>query len=236
MNEVLGTTAGNAVEVREAIAYLAGEGGPGGREPRQHEVTMALSAELLVIGGLFAGVADARAACERALASGEAARAVRAHGRRPRRAGRPAGAARTHYLPLPEVTLPVFAGPRRVHRRGGRSGDRPGDRRHGRRAVARRPGDRPRGRASRGSRPSAPRSGPTARSASSTRGTVAQAEAAAAEFRAAVTIADAPPAAGAGRAGADRGVARSRTGRRRRCAARGPSADLQERQRRLRRT
>jgi len=33
MNEVLGTTAGNAVEVREAIAYLAGEGGPGGREP-----------------------------------------------------------------------------------------------------------------------------------------------------------------------------------------------------------
>ena len=27
MNEVLGTTAGNAVEVREAIAYLAGEGG-----------------------------------------------------------------------------------------------------------------------------------------------------------------------------------------------------------------
>ena len=34
---------------------------------------MALSAELLVTGGLFATVADARAACERALASGEAA-------------------------------------------------------------------------------------------------------------------------------------------------------------------
>ena len=68
--KVLGTTAGNAVEVREAIAYLAGEerGGPGGtmgREPRQHEVTMALSAELLVIGGLFASVADARAALSR---------------------------------------------------------------------------------------------------------------------------------------------------------------------------
>ena len=73
MNQVLGRTAGNAVEVREAIAYLTGEGGPDAREPRQHEVTMALSAELLVTGGLFADVSAARAACERALASGAAA-------------------------------------------------------------------------------------------------------------------------------------------------------------------
>jgi thymidine phosphorylase len=70
MNEVLGTTAGNAVEVVEAIAYLRGDGP---REPRQHEVTLALAAELLVTGGLRASVDDARAACERALASGEAA-------------------------------------------------------------------------------------------------------------------------------------------------------------------
>ncbi len=112
MNEVLGTTAGNAVEVREAIDYLAGEerGGPGGtkgREPRQHEVTMALSAELLVIGGLFAHVADARAACERALASGEAAerfaRMVAALGGPADLLERPDA-----YLPLPEVTVPVF--------------------------------------------------------------------------------------------------------------------------------
>ncbi len=107
MNEVLGTTAGNAVEVREAIAYLVGEGGPDGREPRLHEVTMALSAELLVIGGLFATAADARAACERALASGAAAerfaRMVAALGGPADLLERPDA-----YLPLPEVTLPAF--------------------------------------------------------------------------------------------------------------------------------
>jgi thymidine phosphorylase len=107
MNQVLGRTAGNAVEVREAIAYLAGEGGPDAREPRQHEVTMALSAELLVTGGLFASVADARAACERALASGEAAerfaRMVAALGGPADLLERP-----DTYLPLPEVTMPVL--------------------------------------------------------------------------------------------------------------------------------
>ncbi|HYN47601.1 MAG TPA: thymidine phosphorylase, partial [Candidatus Nanopelagicales bacterium] len=107
MNEVLGTTAGNAVEVREAVAYLTGEGGPDAREPRQHEVTMALSAELLVIGGIFANVGDARAACERALASGEAAerfaRMVTALGGPADLLERP-----DTYLPLPEVTMPVL--------------------------------------------------------------------------------------------------------------------------------
>ncbi len=145
MNEVLGTTAGNAVEVREAIAYLAGEGGADGREPRQHEVTMALSAELLVIGGLFAGVADAREACERALGSGEAAERF---ARMVAALGGPAD-----LLERPG-RLPAAAGgdgarvrcPRRVHRRRGRARDRPGDRRDGRRASPSRPGDRPRGR------------------------------------------------------------------------------------------
>ena len=106
MNEVLGTTAGNAVEVREAIDYLAGEGGPAAREPRQHEVTMALSAELLVTGGLFGSTADARAACERALASGEAAERF---GRMVAALGGPADLLERPdtYLPLPEVTVPV---------------------------------------------------------------------------------------------------------------------------------
>ena len=107
MNEVLGTTAGNAVEVREAIAYLVGEGGPDGREPRLHEVTMALSAELLVTGELFGSTGDARAANERALASGEAAerfaRMVAALGGPTDLLERPDA-----YLPLPEVTVPVF--------------------------------------------------------------------------------------------------------------------------------
>ncbi|MFH0751231.1 MAG: thymidine phosphorylase [Chloroflexota bacterium] len=104
MNQVLGTAAGNAVEVREAIAYLAGEGE---REPRQHEVTIELAAELLVTGGLHPSVAEARAACERALASGEAAerfaRMVAALGGPADLMERP-----DTYLPLPAVTVPVL--------------------------------------------------------------------------------------------------------------------------------
>ena len=65
MNEVLGTTAGNAVEVREAIDYLRGS-----REPRLHEVTIALAGSLIEQGGL---AEDGRAAAERALQSGAAA-------------------------------------------------------------------------------------------------------------------------------------------------------------------
>ena len=48
MNQVLGRSAGNALEVGEAIAYLTGAA----RDPRLHEVVMALGAELLVRGGL----------------------------------------------------------------------------------------------------------------------------------------------------------------------------------------
>jgi thymidine phosphorylase len=66
MDEVLGTTAGNAVEVREAIDYLTGAA----REPRLHEVTLALAGSLLEQAGLQD---DGRAAAERALESGAAA-------------------------------------------------------------------------------------------------------------------------------------------------------------------
>jgi thymidine phosphorylase len=66
MDEVLGTTAGNAVEVREAIDYLTGAA----REPRLHEVTIALAASLIEQGGL---AEDGRAAAQRALDSGAAA-------------------------------------------------------------------------------------------------------------------------------------------------------------------
>src|SRR3954447_8025315 len=44
MNEVLGTTAGNALEVREAVDHLTGAS----REERLHEVTVALAATVLV--------------------------------------------------------------------------------------------------------------------------------------------------------------------------------------------
>jgi len=193
MNEVLGTTAGNAVEVREAIAYLAGEGGADGREPRQHEVTMALSAELLAIGGLFTGVADAREACERALESGEAAerfaRMVAALGGPADLLERPDA-----YLPLPEVTLPVFAaragfiaaedaraiGLAIVGMGGGRvRADQAIDHAVGFTRVA----------------PVGAEVGPERPLCIVHARSVAMAEAAAAEYRAAVTIADAPPAA-----------------------------------------
>jgi thymidine phosphorylase len=70
MNQVLGSTVGNSLEVMEAIAYLRGDGV---REPRQHEVTLALSAELLVLGGLATDTAAARSKLQTALDSGAAA-------------------------------------------------------------------------------------------------------------------------------------------------------------------
>src|ERR1700733_2857350 len=70
MNQVLGRTAGNAVEVRESIDLLTGTGTP---DPRLLEVTLALSVELLVLGGVHTDGASARGAAEAALASGAAA-------------------------------------------------------------------------------------------------------------------------------------------------------------------
>jgi thymidine phosphorylase len=69
MNEVLGRTAGNAVEVRESIDHLTGAAS----DPRLREVTLALSAELLRLGGLHPDDGSARAAAERALDDGAAA-------------------------------------------------------------------------------------------------------------------------------------------------------------------
>jgi thymidine phosphorylase len=67
MDRPLGRTAGNALEMREAILYLKGE-----REPRLHEVTRALAIEMLNLAGV-AKRDDAARRIDRALASGEAA-------------------------------------------------------------------------------------------------------------------------------------------------------------------
>lgn len=69
MNQVLGTEVGNALEMMEAIGYLKGEA----RDPRLHEVTMALGAELLVLGGLAGDAAAARTKLQAALDGGAAA-------------------------------------------------------------------------------------------------------------------------------------------------------------------
>jgi thymidine phosphorylase len=69
MDRVLGRTAGNAVEVGESIEALTGAR----VDERLREVTLALGAELLVLGGVEADTAAARAAAERALDGGAAA-------------------------------------------------------------------------------------------------------------------------------------------------------------------
>jgi thymidine phosphorylase len=69
MNQVLGRTAGNAVEVRESIDELTGAA----QDPRLREVTLALTAELLVLGGLYGDARAASVAALDALESGVAA-------------------------------------------------------------------------------------------------------------------------------------------------------------------
>jgi len=69
MNQVLGHSAGNAVEVREAIDHLTGASG----DTRLRAVTLHLCAELLVLGRVHADLDGARAAAERALEGGAAA-------------------------------------------------------------------------------------------------------------------------------------------------------------------
>ncbi len=69
MNQVLGRTAGNAVEVRESIDHLRGDA----HDERLLEVTLALCAELLVLGGSHPDSDSALAAARSALESGAAA-------------------------------------------------------------------------------------------------------------------------------------------------------------------
>jgi thymidine phosphorylase len=69
MDQPLANAAGNAVEVRWAIDYLEGRH----RGSRPHGVTMALAAELLVLGRLEADIDAAHGKLERMLANGRAA-------------------------------------------------------------------------------------------------------------------------------------------------------------------
>lgn len=69
MNQALGRSAGNAVEVCEAIEFLRGEN----IDPRLYEVTITLCAEMLILGGLAADSQAARMKCDTVLRSGRAA-------------------------------------------------------------------------------------------------------------------------------------------------------------------
>lgn len=80
MNEVLGTTAGNTLEVLEAIDLLSGVA----QDERLRELTLVLAAELLTMSGLARDVTEARRRADAALRRGDAletfARMVRAMG------------------------------------------------------------------------------------------------------------------------------------------------------------
>ncbi|WP_395703402.1 thymidine phosphorylase, partial [Aquabacterium sp.] len=69
MNQPLGTTAGNALELQEALDFLDGRA----REPRLTDVTLALAARMLRLSGLAPDLAQAERRAREALASGRAA-------------------------------------------------------------------------------------------------------------------------------------------------------------------
>ncbi|WP_340614462.1 thymidine phosphorylase [Xenorhabdus thailandensis] len=105
MNQVLASSAGNALEVREAVQFLTGEY----RNPRLFEVTMALSAEMLVSGNLAIDHDDAYYKLQTVLDSGKAAETF----------GRMVAAQKgptdfvenyTRYLSTAEFIKPVLAG------------------------------------------------------------------------------------------------------------------------------
>lgn len=69
MNQPLARSAGNALEVMEAVDFLKGEY----RQPRLEEVVFSLSSEMLVLGGLAKKQKSARLLLEKAIDSGAAA-------------------------------------------------------------------------------------------------------------------------------------------------------------------
>jgi thymidine phosphorylase len=71
MNQPLANSAGNALEVREAVEFLK----TGKANPRLRETTLALCARMLMVSGLAADKSTAVAKLESALASGRAAEA-----------------------------------------------------------------------------------------------------------------------------------------------------------------
>ena len=104
MNQVLGRSVGNALEVAEALDYLTGAA----RDPRLHAVTLALSAELLQMAGLAEDREAADSAIERVLDDGRAAETFQ---RMVAALGGPSDLleARDRHLPRAPVVLPVSA-------------------------------------------------------------------------------------------------------------------------------
>ena len=74
MDQVLGRSVGNALEVAETVAYLKGDGPrEKARDARLHEVVMVLAGEMITLAGLAPSAAAGRARAEAALDDGRAA-------------------------------------------------------------------------------------------------------------------------------------------------------------------
>ena len=104
MNEVLGRSAGNALEIEESLAYLKNEY----REPRLDEVVLTLVSEMLLVGGLCDNREAARDRCEDAISSG---RALEVFARMVTMLGGPADFVEKAdtYLPQAPVVRPIYA-------------------------------------------------------------------------------------------------------------------------------
>ncbi|NIB44149.1 thymidine phosphorylase [Pseudomaricurvus alkylphenolicus] len=104
MSQILGRTAGNALEVRECIDYLSGEQ----REARLHQVVMELGVELLISSGLVDKREQAFVRLAEALESGAAAEAFT---NMVVALGGPADLLESpdRYLPQAPVQVPVYA-------------------------------------------------------------------------------------------------------------------------------
>jgi len=104
MNQVLASSAGNALEVREAVRFLTGEA----RNPRLLEVTLALCSEMLISGRLAASDSEARRKLMTVLDNGQAAECF---GRMVAAQKGPADFVERYETYLPHATLskPVYA-------------------------------------------------------------------------------------------------------------------------------
>ena len=189
MDAVLGRTVGNALEVAETVDYLAGRA----RDPRLHEVVLALAAEMLLLGHLAATPAEARAKAQARLDDGSAAETF---ARMVAALDGPSDFLERHasYLPRAGVIKPCVGGGERLHRGDGN----PRDRHHGdqsrRRAAARERSDRSGGRASARCAGSERRIAAGEPLAMVHAASEADADAAIAALRRMIRIADAPPA------------------------------------------
>mgnify|MGYP000138541139 FL=1 len=104
MDQLLAASAGNAVEMVDAVKYLRGEL----NNPRLHEVTVALCAEMLTLSGLAASNKEAREKVNQVIANGAAAEKF---GKMVAMLGGPIDFVENYQTHLPQATIvrPVFA-------------------------------------------------------------------------------------------------------------------------------